>query len=99
MDFRALHDRGVLCQCVKYHRPKPLHHERHHILPKRWGGDSSPDNLVWLCNNAHESVHIILDALMVSDGDVPWEFMRRFNPYIRKIAMKGWIKWQGNSLW
>lgn len=50
------------CLCVRRHSPTVTGAalELHHILPRMYGGPSTPDNLVWLCATAHNVVHIRL---------------------------------------
>jgi hypothetical protein len=41
-------------------RPKAEGYERHHIQPRAWGGDDSPENLVYLTTREHYVAHRLL---------------------------------------
>ncbi len=54
------------CMCVTEHRPPVVTFQRHHIVPKSWGG---PDVATWngkpqiviTCGTTHDSVHMLLN--------------------------------------
>lgn len=54
------------CKCVATHRPPVVTLQRHHIVPKSWGG---PDVATWngkpqitiTCGTTHDSVHMLLN--------------------------------------
>jgi len=47
------------CQICGVKRPRSM--EEHHILPRRFGGSDTDDNLVVLCANCHRAVESIYD--------------------------------------
>lgn len=61
------HDAAAHCLCVSDHRPPVLEYELHHIQPLYLNGPDVPENKVWLCSNAHTSVHELI-RLMVGAG-------------------------------
>jgi 5-methylcytosine-specific restriction endonuclease McrA len=36
----------------------------HHIIPKRLGGTSDPENLIPLCDNCHKKLHNLIDPVI-----------------------------------
>lgn len=46
----------VICYIEGKRYPRAACH-RHHLDPRYTGGSDSPENLVWLCANAHSLVH------------------------------------------
>jgi hypothetical protein len=40
----------------------PLVLEEHHLVPDRWGGSDSEENLVTLCANCHRAIEKIYDS-------------------------------------
>ena len=54
------------CVCVSEHRPPVTTFQRHHVVPKSWGG---PDVATWngkpqiviTCGTTHDSVHMLLN--------------------------------------
>ncbi len=59
----ALQPSGVDCQCVAVHNPRNVLLEWHHVWPREWGGPSVPENMVWLCASAHNTVHVYMRAM------------------------------------
>ena len=78
------------CLCVTQHVPEAHVLNRHHILPKSWGGPDVPENLVDLCPNTHENVHKLLDQHVRLGGIPSWEYRRRFSVYARDLAARAW---------
>ena len=73
------------CAAVKEHRPRPLRHIWHHILPQACGGKTVVTNLVSLCDNCHYAIHVLLWQLGQGesiDGHI--------NHFQRKIAQQGY---------
>ena len=60
---------GNHCTVHRSHRPVPVRTVKHHIMPQEFGGLTEPDNLVWVCDTGHYSIHAALDALL--DGKIP----------------------------
>lgn len=89
----STHDTGRTCDCVTRHVPRATHVHRHHILPLAWGGDDSEGNIVWLCPSSHEHVHILLRAYRREGKEPSWSFRRQFNPYVRRVAESGWMRY------
>lgn len=84
------HDSHGECICVKDHNPEPQELNRHHIWPKAEGGPDEEWNLVWLCPTSHVNVHELLREYDRVDGEPSWLIRRHFNPYIRRLAARGW---------
>lgn len=76
------------CQCVADHRPLPLIIELHHKFPqaeqKKVYGRIVDNERVALCSNSHDSVHVVLTAMLAGK---PYP---RVNPYILGIAREGY---------
>lgn len=87
------HDYGESCPCVKYHAPKPVELHIHHILPLSWGGPEIPANEIFICPNAHVSVHELLRAWRKYGTEPPWIIRKYYSPFIRDLARKGWLAW------
>ncbi len=78
---------GMRCACVARHHPEPGPHlNHHHIQPLSWGGQSVPENMVWLCPTAHELVHSLLNEYVRLGEKPPWEIRHRYSHYIRELA-------------
>lgn len=86
------HAGAVRCACVADHAPEPIDVEIHHVVPLAWGGPDSAANRVNLCGNAHNNVHAFLRAYQRAGGTPPWDVRRRFSPYIRALAARGWAE-------
>lgn len=84
------HDVGADCHCVVTHVPQPEELHRHHIWPLADGGPDEEWNWVWLCPTSHVNVHELLREYRRNAGCPPWVTRRRFGPYIRALADKGW---------
>lgn len=55
---------GNHCVVHGFHRPAPLRTVRHHIFPQEFGGPTTPENLVLVCDTGHYNIHTCLDALL-----------------------------------
>ena len=84
------HDDGRVCECVADHRPRYDELNRHHVVPLYAGGPDTAENVVWICPNAHTSVHELLRAWTRHAGEPPWALRRTFSPFIRALAERGW---------
>lgn len=80
------------CLCVGQHVPEAHVLNRHHILPKSWGGANTADNLVDVCPTTHENVHKLLDQHVRLGGVPPWDYRRRFSPFARDLAARAWAQ-------
>ena len=65
MDYYRIYHRLIM-KALLEGKPR-CYHEKHHILPKAWGGTDEPCNLVYLTPKQHRLAHILL-ALM-EDAD------------------------------
>jgi 5-methylcytosine-specific restriction endonuclease McrA len=66
--------------------------EIHHVVPMAWGGSDTAANSINICGNAHNNVHALLRAYQRVGGTPEWEVRRRFSPYIRALAARGWTE-------
>lgn len=55
---------GNLCTVHGYHYPTPLRTVKHHIVPQEYGGPTTPENLLLVCDNGHYAIHAIQDAML-----------------------------------
>lgn len=56
---------GNLCTVHGFwHRPQPTRTVKHHILPQEYGGPTTPENLVLVCDTGHYNIHAALDAMI-----------------------------------
>lgn len=78
------------CACVKYHTPEPTNFDRHHILPKSWGGANTADNIAVICQTTHENIHTLLNHYVRLGGLPPWEIRSRYNSFVRDLAQRAW---------
>ena len=81
------------CPCVTNHVPSVITLNKHHVWPLGMGGPDTPDNLVVVCPTVHYSIHHLLREWVKLDGEPPWELRRRFGPYPRSIAERGYALW------
>lgn len=81
---------GELCACVSEHVPSAFVPTYHHILPQSWGGPSVPENMVWLCPNAHTAVHRLIDEHVRVNGEPGWDVEKHFSPFVRDLAHRAW---------
>lgn len=87
------HDDGQRCICVRDHNPNPMELHKHHIHPLGMGGTDTDDNIVWLCPTSLANVHELLRAWVKYEGEPPWSIRQRFSPYIRELAIDGYMRW------
>jgi len=59
----VLHRDGYKCQCCKKDKTKL---QVHHIVFRSNGGTNAPDNLITLCRECHENLHLSEDAIGLS---------------------------------
>ena len=86
------------CVCVVKHLPKPATVESHALVPESWGTVRDCP-VVILCPSAHRNVHVLLDLYLEGHGDVSWEHLRTFSPYIRDVALRGWLIFSGSGMY
>lgn len=55
---------GDQCQVHGSHRPPVLETQVHHVQPIYLMGPDTPDNKVRICGTGHESVHVLIRALV-----------------------------------
>jgi len=60
---------------------------KHHILPQEFGGQTTADNLVWVCDTGHYNIHAALDA-MIDKKPVP-----KVSRSELKVALEGFTRW------
>ncbi len=78
---------GMRCACVARHHPDPgLHLNHHHVVPLSWGGQTTDENMVWLCPTAHELVHSLLNEYVRLGETPPWAVRWHYSHYIRELA-------------
>lgn len=87
--------RGRRCEAHAHEYLVP--EEYHHLQPQSRGGPSVPDNMVWLCANAHGDVHFYLSQVekyaKAGPGPVPWSIAQHYGPAVRALAMAGWARY------
>jgi 5-methylcytosine-specific restriction endonuclease McrA len=52
------------CSISKYHYPRVVDTDLHHIIPREYKGPTIPENLVEVCNNCHRAIHEYIDATL-----------------------------------
>lgn len=62
---------GTRCPCVTVHKPEVVIPELHHVWPKEFGGPTVPENLVYICATAHNSVHAYLRLFLAAEKILP----------------------------
>lgn len=79
------------CGLHKAHAPMPLYTQRHHILPKAWGGADSELNVIELCGTGHDNVHFVLNEMVRVGGpqNVSENLIRHFG-LAWGLALKAW---------
>ena len=90
MTTAHLNPLGDLCECVSEHSPAAFVPTYHHILPQSWDGPTVPENMVWLCPNAHTATHRLIDEYVRADGDPGWAVRQHFSPFVRDLALRAW---------
>lgn len=79
------------CDAYKAHRPQPLRHVWHHVLPQVAGGTTTADNVVQVCDNCHICIHALLYALSQTVGDVRAPYFRLHGTSAQKaVAIRGY---------
>lgn len=83
----------------------PVPEEYHHIRPQCRGGLARPDNMVWLCANAHSDVHYFLDLIekRARAGKRHPEAVEaaesvHYGPKIKQFARLGWSRYAAEFL-
>lgn len=84
------HDEGLECRCVTRHVPEPQELQLHHIWPLYAGGPDTPENIIPLCPTSHANVHELIRHYDRHKGEPPWPVCRRYSPFIRDLAERGW---------
>lgn len=84
-------------RCVAHTHEYLVPEEYHHLRPQCRGGLTRPDNMVWLCANAHSDVHYFLDLIekRAKTGarhpdQVPGKVAVHYGPRVRHFARLGW---------
>jgi hypothetical protein len=62
------------------------------VWPLGYHGPNVPSNRTQVCANAHSDVHYLLDLLLKTDNNVPWNVKRTFGYGVRLIAYKGYYQ-------
>jgi hypothetical protein len=74
------------CQCVASHSPVAPYVDRHHILPRGWGGPTESGNLIAICQNCHRTVHEILEEAVRRQHWPDHDFLAHLSPYAIGLA-------------
>jgi hypothetical protein len=84
-------------RCIAHTHDYLVPEEYHHLRPQCRGGETKPDNMVWLCANAHSDVHYFLDLIekQAKAGKrhperIPGPVADHFGPKVRAAARRGW---------
>jgi hypothetical protein len=72
------------CPCVVRHSPKPAYLQKHHIVPRSWGGPNTKENIVAICGTCHDATHDALNKLVRAQGYV------KLTGYPRYAQMLAW---------
>lgn len=94
---------GTTCAAHRYHRPKPIYCEQHHVVPQAW--QLEWEAKLWdptttpLCPTGHRNVHWWLARFMrvetespeVAWGETPGRGYRRTSE--QKVALLGMERW------
>lgn len=98
MSDQALTLAGNHCTVHGYHYPEPLRTVSHHIWPKEDGGPTVAENLVWVCDTGHYSIHALLDFLRA--GGTPFVGLPKGQGTRteRKLAREGWKRIQNQTI-
>lgn len=81
--------RSVVCGAHVHDSLVPI--ERHHVWPLGYHGPNTKDNIVELCCNAHSDVHYLLERLLKTGDNVPWEEERTYGRGVRVVAQRGYL--------
>lgn len=80
--------RGMDCEVHTHQGRVPQ--ERHHIIPKKYGGPDTAENLIDLCANGHGDVHYYIALLFKYQGDPPPVIRRTFGRKVQAVAWRGY---------
>jgi hypothetical protein len=86
---------GTTCVCHIHRERVPI--ELHHVWPLGMGGPNTDGNKIWVCANAHYSIHAYLDLLVKHGGQVPPEEARFYGAKVRRYAQSGYDQWRANQ--
>ena len=78
------------CQCVSVHCPSAYVPNHHHVLPQSWGGQTTEENMVWLCPNSHTAVHQLLNAYVHAGGEPDGAVLMHYNEHVQELAARAW---------
>jgi hypothetical protein len=62
---------GNQCEVHGYHYPKPARTVKHHKHPQEYGGKTTPENLVLVCDTGHYNIHTWIDVNLKGKGETP----------------------------
>lgn len=68
------------------HSPKPAYLQKHHIVPKSWGGLDEVSNYVYLCGTCHDGIHAALNACVTAKDIPEAKVWTVYHPYYRRLA-------------
>lgn len=72
--------------------------EKHHLIPKRFGGENGPNRIVTLCSNCHAAVEKLYDRTFFS---VLWQAYDRLDSFPlgnKKSRPPHGMKWRDDEL-
>ena len=78
------------CVVHSTHIPSSHVNEIHHVWPKGHGGPDIPENRIVICATGHNTVHQLIDELILTKGDVPWSLSRHYAAKERALAKLGY---------
>jgi hypothetical protein len=97
----AVQPAGTVCRCTTEHSPVNVQMEHHHIWPAELGGPSEPENRVWICATAHNTVHVYLRVFLEGARVLPITGLRsalvergypaRVHRYALDLAHQGFL--------
>lgn len=86
------------CSLTRYHRPRPVQIDQHHVWPLAHGGPDDPGNIVAACPSCHTSVHALLRLYARVGGKPAWRDRRRFPRGVQRVAALGWRRLTTRSM-
>lgn len=84
------------CTCVGYHSPASYVPNEHHILPQSWGGQTVPENLIFICPNTHTATHDLLNQYIHNQGRPSAEVLQHYNKLAQELAARAWAQRPSN---
>lgn len=78
------------CSVTRYHRPRPVQIDHHHVWPIAEGGPNVAANRVDACPSCHTSIHALLREYDRLRYTPPWLTRRKYPRGVQRLAALGW---------